>query len=102
MSLCCFCFGCCYCHDTAPREQVSALKSDSRESASVSSNEIITVVRDLMVWAQANTPNRMAGAIKNSHSREYLQHLFSFRGAAFKERGCEVQAAVLSYVVVLI
>ena len=55
-----------------------------------------------MVWAQANTPNRMAGAIKNSHSREYLQHLFSFRGAAFKERGCEVQAAVLSYVVVLI
>ena len=57
------------------------------------------MVRDLTVWAQANTPNRMAGAVKNSHSREYLQHLFSFRGAAFKERGCEVQAVVLSFVV---
>merc|ERR1712216_741391 len=34
--------------------------------------------------------DRMAGAVKNSHSRAYLQHLFSFRGSAFKQRGCEI------------
>lgn len=38
------------------------------------------------------TEKKEGAAIKNSHSREYLQHLFSFRGPSLKDQGCQIAA----------